>query len=218
MSKKPIAVKKYAEGVAVITLDRAQAGNALDEKLVASLAQELDKLDADKKVRVVVLGGAGESFCCGRDAAWTKPAAEARIADLMDVLNRMGKPTIARVHGAVQGDGAVLVACCDIAIASRHARFCLSGVTTAAAGPLVAAIGERMARRYLLTGEELPAAEVWRIGLVHDIVEAAELDEVVLRMIQHLLQNVAAAAMKKMLVAGVATPFKPQHPHSVRPE
>ena len=202
MSKKTVVVKKYAEGVAIITLDRAQAGNALDENLVAGLAQELDKLNADKKVRVVVLGGAGENFCCGRDAAWTGRAAQARIAGLMDLLNRMGKPTIARVHGAALGDGAVLVACCDIAIASHHARFCLSGVTTAAAGPLVAAIGERMARRYLLTGEELPAAEVWRIGLVHDIVAGADLDEAVLRMVQQLLQNAAAtAAMKKMLVA-----------------
>lgn len=202
MSKEPIVVKKYAEGVAVVTLNRGDVGNALDEKLVASLAQELGSLDADKTVRVVVLGGAGESFCCGRDAAWVKRAAETRITELMDVLSRMSKPTIARVHGTAQGDGAVLVACCDIAIASHHAQFRLSGVTPAAVGPLVAAIGERMARRYLLTGEELSAAEVWRIGLVHDIVEGVDLDETVLRMVQQLLQNVAAAtAMKKALVA-----------------
>lgn len=202
MSKNPVVVKKYAEGVAVVTLDRAKAGNALDEKLVAGLTQELGSLDADKKVRVVVLGGAGESFCCGRDAAWTKRTAETCITELMGVLYRMNKPTIARVHGAAQGDGAVLVACCDIAIASHRAEFRLSGVTAAAAAPLLAAIGARAARRYLLTGEELPAAEVWRIGLVHEIVAGVDLDETVLRMVQMLLQNAAAAAeMKKVLVA-----------------
>jgi len=200
MSKEPIVVKKHAEGVALITLNRGDVGNALDEKLVGSLVRELGNLETDKKVRVVVVGGAGESFCCGRDAAWTKPTAQTRITELMDLLSRMSKPTIARVHGAAQGDGAALVACCDVAIASHHAQFRLSGTTPAVVGSLVAAIGERMARRYLLTGEEFPSAEAWRIGLVHEIVAAADLDEATLRMIQQLLQNAAAAAVKKALV------------------
>jgi methylglutaconyl-CoA hydratase len=97
------------------------------------------------------------------------------LATLMRTLAHLRKPTIARVHGAAYGGGVGLVACCDIAVAAQGASFALTeaklGLVPAVISPyVVAAIGERAARRYFLTAERFDAAEAWRLGLVHELV------------------------------------------------
>src|SRR5205814_9333216 len=112
----------------------------------------------------------------------TENLADARaLAAMLHTLNTLSKPTIARVHGAAYGGGVGLVACCDIAIAAQEATFALSeaklGLIPATISPyVIEAIGARMARRYFISAERFTAAEAFRIGLVHDIVPAVELD------------------------------------------
>jgi methylglutaconyl-CoA hydratase len=106
-----------------------------------------------------------------------------KLGALMRTLAHLRKPTIARVQGAAYGGGVGLVACCDIAVATQHAKFALSeaklGLIPAVISPyVIAAIGERAARRYFLTAETFEAAEAWRIGLIHDMgASEGEMDE-----------------------------------------
>jgi methylglutaconyl-CoA hydratase len=135
--------------------------------------------------------------------------ADARqLSKLLWTLDRLPKPTIARVQGAALGGGVGLVACCDIVVASRSASFTLSeaklGLIPATIGPyVVAAIGERACRRYFLTAERIFAEEALRLGLVHRVVEADELDRAVDELLAALLANgpAAVAAAKDLIFA-----------------
>lgn len=177
-------------GNATLTLNRPEVHNAFNPDMVRALTLALAGLGRDSMVRAVVITGAGPSFCAGADIAHMRKSAEftkaqnykaaGESARMFHALHALNKPTIAAVHGAVRGGGCGIVAACDIAIATRTATFRLSevkiGVIPAMISPyVISAIGERQARRYMLSGEAFDAAEAWRIGLVHDIVEAGEL-------------------------------------------
>jgi len=188
-------------GVARVTMQRPEVHNAFDERLIADLTQALTRLDADTAVRAVVLTGAGSTFSAGADLNWMRGMASAseadnladslRLATLMRTLNFMGKPTIARVNGSAYGGGVGLIACCDIAIGVDGAKFSLSevklGLVPAVISPyVIAAIGARHARRMFLTAEVFDAVEAARIGLLHQCVDAAQLDEAVDRSLHWL--------------------------------
>ena len=172
-------------------LNRPEVRNAFNATLIAELTALLQALDADPNVRAVVLAGAGSSFCAGADLNWMQQMAafspRQNLADagaltaMLATLDKLSKPTIARVHGAAFGGGAGLVACCDIAIGTAEATFAFSearlGLIPAAISPyVVAAIGARAARRYFLTAERFSAAEAYRLGLLHELAPAPELD------------------------------------------
>ena len=179
------------DGNATVALNRPEVHNALDAEMGEQLITTLKSLEANRKVRAVVLMGQGKSFCAGADIAYMRKVAgftkeqnrkaAYRSAQMFHTLYTLKKPTIARVHGAVRGGGVGLVAACDIAIGSRDATFRLSevrlGIVPAMISPyVVAAIGERYARRYAISGEEFDSAEAYRIGLLHDLVELEELN------------------------------------------
>ena len=125
-------------GVATITMCRADVHNAFDDELIDRLRRELQGLENDPTVRVVVLAAEGKSFSAGADLNWMKRMAAydraenledaKNLGKLMAVLFRMRQPTVAVVQGPAYGGGVGLVACCDIAIASENAHFCLSEV------------------------------------------------------------------------------------------
>jgi methylglutaconyl-CoA hydratase len=207
-----------ARGVATVTLNRAELHNAFDDALIADLTAKLAGLDADPAVRVVVLAAAGKSYSAGADLNWMKRMAaysfeenlvDARVlAGLMKTLDRMKKPTIAKVQGAAYGGGVGLVACCDMAIASEAASFCLSevklGIIPAVISPyVIAAMGERASRRYMLTAERFDAHEAHRLGLLHEVVPPSELDAKVEALVGILLANGpdALAACKELIFA-----------------
>lgn len=213
-----LAVVRAASGVATVTMNRPDVHNAFDDALIAEMTATLASLDADAGVRVVVLAAAGRSFSAGADLQWMKRMAQysddenlrdARgLAGLMRTLDRMSKPTIARVQGAAFGGGVGLVACCDMAIAAREAVFCLSevrlGLIPAVISPyVVQAIGARAARRYFLTAERFDAPEALRLGLVNGVVDATELDAAVASLVKPLLAGgpVAIAAAKALIAA-----------------
>jgi len=174
------------DGNATIALNRPELHNAFDPEMVAQMTATLKQLEANPTVRAVVLMGQGKSFCAGADIDHMKSSATftreqnrkaaLAAAQMYHALYALKKPTIARVHGAVRGGGVGLVAACDIAIGSRDATFRLTevrlGIVPAMISPyVVAAIGERHACRYAITGEEFDSAEAYRIGLLHGLVE-----------------------------------------------
>jgi len=220
MTSTAVRLEVDPQGVAMLTLDRPEVHNAFDDQLIGRLTHELRTLDHETAVRVVVLAAEGKSFSAGADLNWMKRVArysEAEnirdaiaLAGLMRTLDTMTKPTIARVQGAAFGGGVGLVACCDIALASTAAVFSLSevrlGLIPAVISPyVIAAMGERNARRYFLSGERFDAQEALRIGLVHSVVDAAELDAGVARITAELLKGgPKAIAAAKDLIAHVA--------------
>jgi len=178
-------------GVATITMNQPRRHNALSAALVAALAAALHEAEADPAVRVVVLAGAGPTFCAGADIGEMRASADAtvednereasRLAALLARLDGLATPTVARVHGNAFGGALGLVAACDIAIASQAAAFALTevrlGIVPAMISPyVVRAIGVRQARRFFLTGERIDAPLAERIGLVHAAVPDAGLD------------------------------------------
>jgi methylglutaconyl-CoA hydratase len=205
--------------VARLRLERPEIHNAFDDGLVAALTRALDGLAGDPQVRVVVLEGAGASFSAGADLNWMRGMAAAgeeenrrdalALARLLRTLDELPKPTIARVHGAAFGGGVGLVAACDIAIGVPEAKFGLTesrlGLLPAVISPyVIAAIGTRNARRYFATAEVFDAQEARRIGLLHDVVDASQLDAAVQRQLDLLLKaGPIATASAKALVRNV---------------
>ncbi|MBM3477761.1 MAG: enoyl-CoA hydratase/isomerase family protein [Alphaproteobacteria bacterium] len=211
-----LRIEDGGKGVARVVLDRPELHNAFDDALIASLTEALLRLEGDPAIRVVVLAGEGRSFSAGADLNWMKRMAlyseeENRrdaeaLARLMRTLDRLAKPTIAAVHGPAIAGGCGLVACCDIAIASERASFSISevrlGLIPAVIGPyVVGAIGQRAARRYVLTAEAFDAREALRIGLVHVVVPAEALAGEVQALCARIVANgpEAVAAAKELL-------------------
>ena len=207
-------------GRATVTMNRPELHNAFDDTLIASLTAALRELEADPDVRLVILSGSGRSFSAGADLSWMRRMADysleenlaeaLSLAGLMKTLDRLKKPTIAMVQGAAFGGGVGLVACCDVAIGSQRAAFCLSevklGLIPAVISPyVVAAIGPRAARRYFQSAEMFDAAEAHRLGLLHQVAGEDELSSAVDKLSMALLKNgPASMAAAKDLVARVS--------------
>ena len=211
-----VVTRVDADGNATLMLNRPEVHNAFDPAMTRSLTASLEKLDADPKVRAVVILGAGRSFCAGADIGHMKASAKfsreqnyksaQASARMFYTLYHLSKPTIACVHGAVRGGGVGLVAACDIALAARTATFRLSevkiGVIPSMISPyVIAAIGARQARRYFIGGEAFDAAEAWRLGLVHEIAEEEALSGTVGAMLGELYSSgpKAMTAAKKLI-------------------
>ena len=224
MSEQAVITEVDAEGIGWLTLNRPEIHNAFDDALIPRMAEALDALGGDAKVRTVVLAARGKSFSAGADLNWMRRMGgyshEENIADAMGLaellraLDELPKPTIARVQGPAYGGGVGLVAACDIAIAAETARFALTevklGLIPAVISPhVLAAIGSRQARRYFVSGEVFDAAEAHRIGLVHRVVGAADLDAAVGDMLKSLAGNGrrAMAEVKELIRAVTGRPI-----------
>ncbi len=200
----PSVVCRRDGRVAFLELDRPEIHNAFDDRLVTDLGAALESLAGDEDLTAVVLTGRGKTFSAGADLNWMRQMAEAgkaenqadaeKLASLMRLLNYFPRPTIARVNGSAYGGGVGLIACCDIAIGVEHAKFALSevrlGLVPAVISPYVAAaIGGRQARRYFISGEVFDAQTAERLGLLHEIVPAAELDATLDRVLHWLAKG-----------------------------
>lgn len=208
--------------IGIVWMNRPKSHNALNETMISELTAAMRTLSDDPAVRAVVLAGAGESFCAGADLKsmqrmagnpLRKNHADAvKFSTLLHTIDTLKKPTVARVHGPVFGDGVGLVAVCDIAVTAYDAEFCLSevrfGLIPAATGPyVIRAMGERAARRYFLSAERFTAAEAYRIGLISDIAPPVELDARINELLGQLLQGGPIAQMLSKnwirMVAGI---------------
>ncbi len=179
---------------AYITLNRPDSHNAFDDEMIARITKLCHRAAADDYVRSVVLQANGNTFCSGADLQWMQRMAQydyetnmqdaQSLANMLETLNTLAKPTIAKVHGAAFGGAVGLVACCDIAIATKLSKFCLSevrlGLAPATIMPyIIDAIGYRHARRYALSAEVISARRARRLGLIHEAVTESELDSTV---------------------------------------
>ncbi len=211
---------RFEAGVATVTLNRPEVRNAFNDEVIAELTAVFLELGHRAEVRAVVLAAHGPAFCAGADLNWMKRMAgysrEENLADasalarMLEVIFACPKPTIAKVQGDVYAGGMGLVAACDMAVAVDSANFCLSevkiGLVPATISPyVIRAMGARAAHRYFLTAERFDAAEAHRIGFVHAVVPAGELDAKVAAMAQALVAaGPAAVKACKQLVHDVA--------------
>jgi methylglutaconyl-CoA hydratase len=187
MTQPPVLLAVATNGVATVTLNRPEVGNAYNAVLLDGLIAGLTQLAADPAVRCLVIRGAGKHFQAGADIRWLGEVAHypppenyaASIATTraMQLLNEFPKPTIALVHGACFGGGVGIVCCVDVAFATPDSLFGITEIRVGVAPTpisthMVNAIGLRHTRRYALTGERFGAYEAERIGLIHEVVAA----------------------------------------------
>ena len=209
-----------SRGVAQVTLNNPDKHNAFDDQMIIELTNAFNALAANANVRIMLLKSEGKSFSAGADLEWMKRMAsysyqqnlnDARaLAAMLKALHQMPIPTIARVQGAAFGGAVGLISCCDIALASSNASFALSevkiGLVPSTISPyVIAAIGERHAKRYFMTAERFDANTALQIELVHEAVEKSLLDDKVEQLVTAILSNgPEAVAVAKQLIFAVS--------------
>lgn len=187
---KTISIDVDARGVATLTLDRADKHNAMSAQMLADLTDAAAALGADDAVRVVVLTGAGKSFCAGGDLDWmreqmaadpdTRAREAGKLAHMLQALNTMSKPLIGMVQGNAFGGGVGMASVCDVAIGADHLKMGLTevrlGIIPATIGPyVIARMGEGRARRVFFSGRLFDASEAVDLGLLARVVPADDL-------------------------------------------
>jgi methylglutaconyl-CoA hydratase len=206
--------------VGFIRLNRADVRNAFNDEVIAEITQAFTELGAREDVRCIVLAAEGSAFCAGADLNWMRRMADysrdenladaGKLAEMLRAIYECPKPTIARVQGDVYAGGMGLVACCDVAVSVDSAGYCLSevklGLIPATISPyVIRALGARASHRYFLTAERFSAQEALRLGFVHEVVTADQLDAKVNEIAQALVKNSPnAVKVCKKLVHGVA--------------
>jgi len=220
MSTKFVLKEIDQRGVATVTLNNPDRHNSFDAAIIAQLHAAFNELGGNAAVRAVILATKGKSFCAGADLSWMKRTANysnkenlrdaQAMAGMLRCLNDLPRPTIARVQGAALGGGVGLVSCCDMAVGTPEASFSLAevriGLVPATVSLyVVAAIGQRAARRYFQTAERFSAETAESLGLLTSVVSADNLDKTIDELLSALLANgpVAVSTAKK-LVSDVA--------------
>lgn len=221
MADESVLLDVSPEGVAVVTLNRADKRNAFDESVIAGLADTFETLKGADHVRIVLLRGAGAHFSAGADLDWMKRQGEHDRADneadayalakMLKALHDLPQLTVALVQGAAMGGGAGLVAACDVGVALKSASFRFSevrlGLTPATISPyVIEAIGPRWAKALFATAESFDGTYAEKIGLVQYAVETPQqMDEMAEYLCKLTLQNApGAVADSKKLVHDVA--------------
>ena len=209
----PVLTEQDARGVVTLTLNRPQSFNALSAAMLDGLQAAIDRVAADASVRVVVIQAAGKAFCAGHDLKEmrTEPSLPyyeqlfAQCGRFMMSIQQLPVPVIARVQGMATAAGCQLVAQCDLAVASREARFAVSGVNLGlfCSTPSVALsrnLQRKAAFEMLVTGDFISAEEARVRGLVNRVVDADQLDGAVDALVQRIVSKPRVAiAMGKAL-------------------
>ncbi|AZG74038.1 enoyl-CoA hydratase-related protein [Shewanella livingstonensis] len=191
-----------ANGVAQLTLNRAEVHNAFDEVMISEMINAIEFFANDSQCNMLILRANGKNFSAGADLNWMRKQAKMdlsqnladahELAKLMHVLDKFPKPTIALVQGAAFGGALGLICCCDIAIATTRASFCLSevklGLIPAVISPyVVRTMGNRQSRRFMLTAERFNAEVALTHQVIHEISD--DLDAVVAPFIEAFNAN-----------------------------
>jgi methylglutaconyl-CoA hydratase len=199
-----------------VVLNRPDVRNAFNAEMIGELTAWATAFTRQSDARVVVLSGAGKVFCAGADAAWmAETVSYSEAENLRDAgtasamfraLDELPVPLIGRIHGAAIGGGAGLTAVCDIAIADEDAVFGFTevklGIIPAVISPFVLPkIGPSSARELFLSGARFPAARAYKIGLIHAVVPAADLDDTIARYVTEISSagREAIAAAKALI-------------------
>lgn len=224
MTFETIKVETDSRGVATLTLNLPEKHNAMSAQMLADLTAAAGALASDDAVRVVVLTGAGKSFCAGGDLGWmraqrdmdaqTRSAEAGKLAAMLGALNRLPKPVIGRVQGNAFGGGVGMASVCDVAIGVDRLKMGFTetrlGIIPATIGPyVIARMGEGRARRVFMSARLFGAAEAVDLGLLARAVSDEDLDAAVEAEVQPYLSCApgAVAAAKKLALdlGGAAT-------------
>ena len=211
-----VLLRRDADGIATLTLNRPQHYNALSLELLVALQAAVDAIARDASVRAVVIAGAGKAFCAGHDLKEMRAHHDRqfikdvfqRCSHLMLSLTRLAQPVIARAHGVVAAAGCQLVAQCDLAVAADDARFATSGINVGLfcatpSVPLSRNVSRKRAMEMLMTGDFIDARTALAYGLVNRVVPPQELDAEIGKLAQSIIAKtpVAVAAGKKLFYA-----------------
>jgi len=208
-------------GIATMTLNRPEKHNAMSSEMMAEIRHAIATIHADNSIRAVVLTGAGRSFCAGADLGWMKANfdrnRQERIAEsevlgaMLDEMNRLNKPLIAKVNGQAYAGGIGMISVCDIAIGVPDAMFSVTevrlGLTPANISPyLIARMGISNARRTFLNAHFFKGEEAVTLGLLNKVVDAEQLQQAVDNEIKELLSCAPeAVAITKELIRYVTS-------------
>lgn len=207
MTDEPLVCHERDDrGVVTLTLNRPQSFNALSEAMLAALAEQLAALATDETVRAVVLAAAGKAFCAGHDLKEMRaePSLDyyeqlfADCTEVMLAIQRLPVPVIARVHGIATAAGCQLVAMCDLAVASRAARFAVSGINVGlfCSTPGVALsrnVPRKAAFEMLVTGDFVDAEQARELGLVNRVADPDALDDDIDALVSRIVAKPRAA-------------------------
>jgi methylglutaconyl-CoA hydratase len=194
MAFETIIAEISKRGVATVTLNKPDRGNALSAAMVDELVAHMRALAADEKVRALVLRSSGRHFCGGADVSPNKdgPAPQFNLNDLFETLDRFPKPTICIVQGGAIGAGACFTTCCDVTYAYADAFFSvpevrLGIVPGGVIAGLMRAMGTRNMRRYALSGERITGPEIVRVGMAHELHAAENMDAALDQLVDAML-------------------------------
>jgi enoyl-CoA hydratase/carnithine racemase len=198
-SNEPVLLRRDEGRVAVLTLNRPHAMNALSGELIDALQAEFDRLAKDKEIRCVVIEATGRAFSTGHDLKEVTSTRDytfhhdllTRCSAMMMSIKRLPQPVIAKVHALATAAGCQLVAACDLAVASKDATFATSGINNGlfCGTPSVAVgrnVGPKRALDMLFTGQPIDAATALRDGLVSRIAPPDKLDAETMAFAQHI--------------------------------
>lgn len=221
---KYLEVSKDKRGVQTVVLNRPELHNAFNDEFIAEMTALFKEIKKDTSCQLVVLKGAGKSFCAGADLNWMKRMVNysdeenyldsVALSNLFEELNSLPMPVLAEVGGATLGGGTGLVASCDFVIAAKEAKFGFTevglGLVAAVISPYVMAkIGESYARAYFLSGQRFSADEAMKMQLVHQVVEGSELSSATDKQIERFLRAGPLAKREaKALINGVLSKKK----------
>lgn len=198
---KTLKIEKKNAG-AFITLNRPEVHNALNDVMIAELTAAIKAAEKELSTRYLFISGEGKSLCAGADIHWMRQAASnsfdqnvadaRKLAELFEVIYQVRFPVIVHAKGSVFGGGVGLVAASDIVIAESDTVFCLSevklGIIPAVISPyVIRAMGERQAKRYIITAERFSGAQAHAMGLVHHVMAAEEIPTILTNLQSALL-------------------------------
>jgi enoyl-CoA hydratase/carnithine racemase len=201
MKYEKVIVEIGSKYVAEITLNRPENLNTFDSIMAKELYNALLELDAEQKVRVILLKGAGKSFCAGIDVNELSGKTTIEYREWIERMERpllaistMKKPVIAQLHGVAAANGMGLVAAADMAIAAENARMGLTAINVGlnCVGPVIPvarSVGRKKALELLLYGNLLTAAEALALGLINKVVPIDDLETEARRWAQDLAQR-----------------------------
>lgn len=213
MADSAVLLRNDNDGVAILTLNRPQQFNALNEALLHSLQSELEQIASDSSIRVVVIAANGRAFCAGHDLKEMRTRPEQayyddlfeRCSRFMQTVSALPQPVIARVEGMATAAGCQLVATCDLAVASDETQFAVSGINLGlfCSTPSVALsrnISRKRSFEMLFTGDFISAQQAQEWGLINHCVAAEQVDVVIDKLCQSICAKPAStvATGKKM--------------------
>lgn len=200
-------------GVAILTLNNPKQFNALSVALLSALQKALDEIAKDKSIRVVVIAAEGKAFCAGHNLKEMRAHSDREFhqalfnqcSQMMLTINRMSQVVIAKVQGIATAAGCQLVAACDLAVASRTAKFATSGINVGlfCSTPAVAVsrnLSPKQAFEMLITGEFIDAETAAVQGLINRVADPEQLDSVLQELVDAIISKspVATSTGKKM--------------------